>query len=135
MIKKDGGLRVGELKNTALFTKKPFLVIRTLTHTAEIADIITKVIFKRHFSQMKKVHFKSTLKLDLPQEILNAIPMYTIDTLLEGIHEDTTTKLIEGGVITRQRKKEEETKEEQDVQDYLSNDLEVGFGDTTISYF
>lgn len=106
-----------------------------MTHTAEIADIITKVIFKRHFSQMKKVHFKSTLKLDLPQEILNAIPMYTIDTLLEGIHEDTTTKLIEGGVITRQRKKEEETKEEQDVQDYLSNDLEVGFGDTTISYF
>ena len=54
VVKLDGGLRVGELKNKALFTKKPFLVIKVLTHTAHLADIVTKVIIRRHFSQIKK---------------------------------------------------------------------------------
>ena len=134
VVKLDGGLRVGELKNKALFTKKPFLVIKVLTHTAHLADIVTKVIIRRHFSQIKKIHFKSALKLELPKELLDVIPMYTIDTLLEGLQERTTEQLTGGGVITRQRKLEENNKNEQEIIDYLSNDLEVGFGDTSIQY-
>jgi hypothetical protein len=60
--------------------------------------------------------------------------MYTIDTLLEGLQERTTEQLTGGGVITRKRKLEENNKNEQEIIDYLSNDLEVGFGDTSIQY-